>query len=89
MSLVVSLQKRELPPQSDGDASDYDWQFAVDRCDVVRDEDNVRIFFWRNGIKEIGPGLTIPCDIAPDVGAAMAVLVQSNQTRIEIDVPSE
>ncbi len=89
MSLVVSLQQREVPPRTENGASvDYDWPFSVDRCEVVREEENIRIYFWRDGVKEIGPGLTIPTAIAPDVGTAIALLVASKQERVEIDVPS-
>lgn len=89
MSLVVSLQQREVPPLSDGSSSfDYDWPFSVDRCEVVREQENIRIYFWRDGVKEIGPGLTIPSAIAPDVGTAIALLIVSEKDRIEIAVPA-
>ncbi len=89
MSLVVSLQQREIPPRTDNGASvDYDWPFSVDRCEVVHEEDNIRIYFWRDGVKEIGPGLTIPTAIAPDLGTAIALLVASDKERIEITVPA-
>ncbi len=71
-----------------GASVDYDWPFSVDRCEVVLEQDNIRIYFWRDGVKEIGPGLSIPATIAPDVGAAMAILVASKQERIEIAVPA-
>ena len=89
MSLVVSLQQREIPPRTEsGGSVDYDWPFSVDRCEVVREQENIRIYFWRDGVKEIGPGLTIPSAIAPDVGTAIALLVASEKERIEIDVPA-
>jgi hypothetical protein len=73
MSLVVSLQQRETgTPNSGPESSDYDWPFSVDRFEMSRDEDAVRIYFWRDGVRHVGPGLALPIEMAKDIAVAIA-----------------
>jgi|GEM_PF-2476902 hypothetical protein len=87
MSLVVSLQQRETgTPSSGQESSDYDWPFSVDRFEVARDEDAVRIYFWRDGVRHVGPGLALPVEMAKDIAVAIARVTVDDVTRVEVVV---
>jgi len=87
MSLVVSLQQRETgTPSSGQESSDYDWPFSVDRFEVARDEDAVRIYFWRDGVRHVGPGLALPVEMAKDIAVAIARVTVDDVTGVEVVV---
>ena len=87
MSLVVSLQQREAGIPSTGqESSDYDWPFSVDRFEVERDEDAVRIYFWRDGVRHVGPGLALPIEMAKDIAVAIARVTVDDVARVEVVV---
>ena len=86
MSLVVSLQQRETGTSSSGqESSDYDWPFSVDRFEVSRDEDAVRIYFWRDGVRHVGPGLALPIEMARDIAIAIARVTADEVGRVEVE----
>jgi hypothetical protein len=86
MSLVVSLQQRETgTPGSGRESTDYDWPFSVDRFEVSRDEDAVRIYFWRDGVRHVGPGLALPVEMAKDIAVAIAQATADEVGRVEVE----
>ncbi|NQW16625.1 MAG: hypothetical protein HQ478_03985 [Chloroflexi bacterium] len=87
MSLVVSLQQRETGTPSLGqESSDYDWPFSVDRFEVSRDDDAVRIYFWRDGVRHVGPGLALPIEMAKEIAVAIAHITADRAERVEVKV---
>jgi hypothetical protein len=85
MSLVVSLQQRETgTPTLGQESSDYDWPFSVDRFEVARDGDSVRIYFWRDGVRHVGPGLAVPIEMAKDIAIAIAKVTGNDVSRVEV-----
>jgi hypothetical protein len=89
MPLVVSHQRREAGPDNpEFISADYDWPFAIDKCEVVREPGAVTIRFWRDGLKEVGPGLTLPEDMVEDVMSALHQILAPGAARVELSVGS-
>ena len=89
MPLVVSHQRREAGPGNpEFISADYDWPFAIDRCEVVREGHAVTIRFWREGLKEVGPGLTLPVETVDDVMSAFQQILSPGTARVELAIGS-
>ena len=89
MPLVVSHQRREAGPDNpEFISADYDWPFAIDKCEVVRLGDAVMIRFWRDGLKEVGSGLTLPVEMVEDVMSALHQILARGAARVELSVGS-
>ena len=86
MSLVVSLQQRETGAPNFGQrSSDYDWPFSVDRFEVPRYEDALRIYFWRDGVRHVGPNLGLPIEMAKDIAVAIARVTADDAGTDEVE----